>query len=141
MKHFVWSLMLCSVVNASTELPRWQIVNTYSATADTVVAGFSVLDFGAKADAVTDNTEPFQQALDAMSTAGGGTVFVPRGRYVIKGTLRIPVSVTLRGEWAAPDKDKPGVSGTLLMVYAGRLSLLPRTTGRKQRNLRESDTN
>jgi len=38
----------------------------------------------------------------------------------MKGTLHIPVSVTLRGQWKAPDKDNPGIVGTVLMVYAGR---------------------
>lgn len=120
MKSFILSLLLCAVANAATVLPQWKIVKTNYPTADTVVAGFSVLDFGAKADAKMDCTESFQQALDAMRTAGGGTVFVPQGRYVIKGTLRIPVSVTLRGEWAAPTKDNLGTRGTVLMVYAGR---------------------
>jgi hypothetical protein len=120
MKSLLLSLMVCSVANAAGVLPKWQIIKTNDPTADTVVAGFSVLDFGAKADAEMDCTKSFQQALDAMRDAGGGTVFVPQGRYVMKGTLRIPVSVTLRGEWTAPGTEYPRVRGTILMVYAGR---------------------
>ena len=110
----------CVECTSAAGMTRWQIVKTNYPTADSVVAGFSVLDFGAKADAKTDCTESFQKALDTMRDTGGGTVFVPQGYYVIKGTLRIPVSVTLRGEWAAPTEDNLGTRGTVLMVYAGR---------------------
>lgn len=33
----------------------------------------------------TDNTEPFQDAIDAMTTVGGGTLYVPAGQYLING--------------------------------------------------------
>jgi hypothetical protein len=120
MKHLILSLLLCSAAHAAPDSPRWRIVKTKYPTADTVVAGFDVLDFGALGDGRRDCTQAFQQALDSMGQAGGGTVFVPEGRYVIKGTLRIPVSVTLRGEWAAPTKDSLRTRGTVLMVCAGR---------------------
>ncbi len=120
MKQIIWSLLLYSVVNASPTSPQWRIVKTQYPTADTVVAGFSVLEFGAKADGKQDCTEAFQLAMDSMKAAGGGTVFVPEGRYVIKGTLKIPVSVCLRGEWSAPTQANPPIRGTVLMVYAGR---------------------
>ena len=119
-KSCLLSLLLCSVSLAADVSPKWQIVKTKFPTADTVVAGFNVLDFGAKADGQQDCTQAFQQALDSMRAAGGGTVFVPKGRYVIKGTLRIPVSVTLRGEWVAPTAKSPEAKGTVLMVFAGR---------------------
>ncbi len=120
MKHILLSLLLCSIVNAAPASPEWRIVKPQYPTADTVVAGFSVLEFGAKADGEQDCTEAFQKALNSMNAAGGGTVFVPEGRYVIKGTLKIPVSVCLRGEWVAPTKANPTIRGTVLMVYAGR---------------------
>ncbi len=119
-KNFILSLLFCTVASAAAVSPQWKIVKTNYPTSDTVIAGYNVLDFGAKADGKTDCTDSFQKAIDAMKTAGGGTVFAPQGRYVIKGTLQIPVSVTLRGEWTAPNKDKPGISGTILMAYAGR---------------------
>ena len=120
MKHILLSILLCSVLYAAPESPQWRVVKTLYPTADTVVAGYSVLEFGAKADGQQDCTEAFQEALDSMSAAGGGTVSVPQGRSVIKGTLRIPASVCLRGEWAEPTEAHPGVRGTVLMVYAGR---------------------
>jgi len=120
MNQLILSLLFCGVVSAAPESPQWKIIKTKYPTPDTVVAGFQVLDFGALGDGKTDCTAAFQQAMDSMRRAGGGTVFVPEGRYVIKGTLQIPTSVTLRGEWAAPTSESPGIKGTILMAYAGR---------------------
>ncbi|MBQ2773675.1 MAG: hypothetical protein IJF45_04950, partial [Clostridia bacterium] len=44
---------------------------------------FNVLDFGAKADAVTLDTASVQAAVDACSAAGGGKVYFPKGKYVL----------------------------------------------------------
>src|SRR6476660_9529529 len=43
----------------------------------------SVTNFGANGDGVTDNGPAFQSALDELVKAGGGTLFVPAGRYLI----------------------------------------------------------
>ena len=120
MKHQLASLLLCSVACAAPASPQWTIIKTKYPTPDVVIAGYNVLDFGATADGQTDCTEAFQQAMDRMAEAGGGTVFAPAGRYAIQGTLEIPVSVTLRGEWIAPTESQPAVQGTILMAYAGR---------------------
>ena len=118
---FLIALLLGLVaVQASPNSPAWQIIPTRFPTADTVVAGFNVLAFGASGDGKTDCTKAFQKALSRMESAGGGTVFVPAGKYVIKGNLTVPTSVTLRGEWLAPSPENPAVQGTVLMAYAGR---------------------
>lgn len=52
---------------------RWGIVETKYPADDIVVAGRSVADFGAVGDSAGDATAKFQQALDAMAAAGGGT--------------------------------------------------------------------
>lgn len=44
---------------------------------------YSVLDFGAVADGVTQDTGAVQAAVDACSAAGGGTVLFPLGKYVL----------------------------------------------------------
>ena len=44
---------------------------------------FNLTDFGATGDGLTDDGPALQAALDAMDEAGGGTLFVPAGRYAI----------------------------------------------------------
>lgn len=46
--------------------------------------GTNVKWFGAKGDGVTDDTTSIQNAIDSLSTTGGGTVIVPAGNYMIK---------------------------------------------------------
>lgn len=43
---------------------------------------FDIITFGAKGDGVTDNTAAIQKAIDDASTAGGGQVLVPKGKFV-----------------------------------------------------------
>jgi hypothetical protein len=44
---------------------------------------FNLADFGAVGDAITDDGPALQEALNAIAAAGGGTLFVPAGRYAI----------------------------------------------------------
>src|SRR5262245_62209318 len=43
----------------------------------------NLADFGAAGDGVADDGPAFQSALDALASAGGGTLFVPAGRYLV----------------------------------------------------------
>ena len=54
---------------------------------------FSIVDFGAKADGSL-STAAVQKAIDACHDAGGGTVLVPPGEFVI-GTVRLKSNVHL----------------------------------------------
>ncbi len=51
--------------------------------APTWVAGasFNIVDYGAKNDGSSPATEAFRKAIAAAKAAGGGTVFVPAGKY------------------------------------------------------------
>src|ERR1700745_1677333 len=60
---------------------------------------YSVRDYGAKGDGVTDDTAAFQKALDAAGQAQGGTVVADRGNYFFAGHLIVPNAVTLQGMW------------------------------------------
>src|SRR5215213_7724711 len=64
--------------------------NTFAATASDTI---NLRDFGAIGDGVTDDAPAFQKALDALATAGGGTLFIPAGQYVIA----TPVSKNFSG--------------------------------------------
>lgn len=85
---------------------------------DVRVFTHAVRDFGAKADGQTDDTAAFQKALDAAAD-GGGIVYAPAGRYVIRGRLRLPTAVTLRGDWTPPDTES-NATRTVLALFAGR---------------------
>jgi outer membrane murein-binding lipoprotein Lpp len=63
---------------------------------------FNVRDFGAKGDAKSDDTAAFQRAIDAAHADGGGTVFVPRGNYLIASHITVKKFVSLKGIWEAP---------------------------------------
>jgi len=55
----------------------------------------NVLDFGAKGDGVTKNTDALQKALDACAQNGGGTVLVPDGVY-LTGSIILRSNTTLQ---------------------------------------------
>lgn len=62
----------------------------------------NVLENGASGDGKTDSTVVFQQCIDRVSEAGGGTVYVPAGLYRI-GTLVMRPHVALRLAGNLPD--------------------------------------
>ena len=54
----------------------------------------NVLDYGAKRDGSASSTAAFRAAIQACQKAGGGTVFVPAGRYV-SGAIELVSHMTL----------------------------------------------
>ena len=88
-------------------------------TDDVIVAFCSVTDSQYKlpADPSTSDCRPaIQLALNDASAAGGGTVFIPKGRYRLEGMLTIASIVFLRGRWSQIGPDRPA-EGTILMIY------------------------
>ncbi|MCC6445997.1 MAG: hypothetical protein IT210_21400 [Armatimonadetes bacterium] len=73
---------------------------------------------GIRGDGATDDTAAIQSALDAAAKAGG-TVRLPAGRYLVKGSLKIPVGVALTGEAKAPLYIEP-LTGTVILATGGR---------------------
>src|SRR6516164_4137252 len=55
---------------------------------------FNILDYGARNDGSTPATDAFRSAIQAAKNAGGGTVFVPAGRYV-SGPIELVSNLTL----------------------------------------------
>ncbi len=55
-----------------------------------------VRSLGARGDQETDDTRVFMRGLSLLAR-GGGTLYVPAGRYRITGRLRIPSGVEMRG--------------------------------------------
>lgn len=58
---------------------------------------FNVRDFGATGDGTTNDTTAVQAALDAAEAAGGGTVFVPIGTYLVK-QLTVASKIRVQGQ-------------------------------------------
>ncbi len=81
-----------------------------------IVADTNVKYCGAVGDGKTDDTNAFKEAINYAASLGGGTVFVPEGRYAITSFLELPTSVSLVGEL------KPGgtTEGSILCAYYGK---------------------
>jgi PKD repeat protein len=105
---------------------NWRVIadDTNYPTRDAIVAGVIIGDTISGATFPADPTNNdcsayFQAALNLMSSAGGGTVFVPAGIYCFSNSLTVPGGVTLRGRWVPPGPTQP-VTGTIFKIYAGQ---------------------
>jgi polygalacturonase len=78
---------------------------------------FNILDYGARKDGSASATEAFRAAIQAAKAAGGGTVYVPAGKYVT-GPIELVSNLTLYVE-----------AGAVVCFPATRL---PFTKGRQQ---------
>src|ERR1700722_7275011 len=107
-------LLAAGLGGAAVPLARGEPISTSaSATAESL----NVKDFGAMGDGKTDDTAAFNDAMRAAEK-GNFAVFVPRGRYLIKGELTVPANVLLEGVFEAPaarTKD----AGSVLLAVAG----------------------
>lgn len=66
---------------------------------DKLAQTVSVKDFGAVGDGVADDTAAIQAAVNAVQTAGGGTVLFPEGTYNISSEITCTVAgVTFQGQ-------------------------------------------
>ncbi|ADB32550.1 coagulation factor 5/8 type domain protein [Kribbella flavida DSM 17836] len=85
-------------------VPRPTLVRTVNPTEDAVVADFDATRYGADRSGRADATKAIQRALYACQDAGGGTVWLPAGRYLVKDTLEVHSFCTLRGDRRDPDQ-------------------------------------
>jgi len=92
---------------AKTKYSDWDVpVITYDA----------VKHFQADNSGNSDASHAIQNAMNACFKAGGGTVYLPEGVYLIQNRIIIPNAVTLRGDWARPKEDDKSVRGTILHI-------------------------
>ncbi|HEV3237702.1 MAG TPA: glycosyl hydrolase family 28-related protein, partial [Gemmataceae bacterium] len=64
------------------------------AATETVTATISILQYGAKGDGKTKDTQSIQSAIDACHRGGGGEVFFPTGTF-LSGSLHLKSGVAL----------------------------------------------
>ncbi len=69
-----------------------------------------------RGNGTVDCTTGIQKALNDCETAGGGTVYLPAGEYMITGSLTIPARVTLAGDWNDPDTMQSNNYGTVILA-------------------------
>ena len=62
---------------------------------------FNVKSHGAKADGTTDDTAAIQAAMDEAGKLGG-KVYLPPGKYMVRGTFKVPQGVHVEGAANAP---------------------------------------
>lgn len=70
---------------------------------------FNVKDYGATGNGSTDDTAAIQSAIDAASTAGGGTVWFPAGTYMVTPTSSPALAVTTDGIKLVGDARKKAI--------------------------------
>lgn len=94
------------------------IINSAYETDDVLVADYVInTDCGADPTGQQDSTVAIQGVLDACSENGGGTVYLPAGRYLVSSQIRVPSFVYLHGDWNDPDaKDFSGDYGTVIVA-------------------------
>ncbi len=110
MKKFI-SVLVSILIAASATIPCFaadevlspEIIKTVYPTDDVVVADITV---STDSSGVKDVTADIQQAIDICAANGGGTVWLPAGRYRVTGNIYIRQFVTLMGDYQNPDEGK-----------------------------------
>ena len=109
------------------EDPTWEAVTVGEGfnRDEPLVAGYNLQEYVEKhPELLNKNGEvgdyaPIIQSLcEGLNAAGGGTLFIPAGRYPCYTPIVLPTGVTIAGEWQNPDED-PAITGTVLEVHAG----------------------
>ncbi len=103
-RKFLYLLALCLILTCL-------YTNTFAAPQT-----LNLRDFGATGDGTTDDAPAFQKALDALAAAGGGTLFIPEGKYVIatpvnKNFNGLASSITITGVESLTMPAPPTASG------------------------------
>ncbi|MCC3372619.1 glycosyl hydrolase family 28-related protein [Cohnella sp. REN36] len=83
-----------------------------------------------------DNTAAFQSALNTVSAAGGGIVYVPPGAYYLAGQLNVPSGVELRGVFEIPHHTTAAGSVLYTTANAGNENATPFVTLQQNAGIR-----
>ena len=93
----------------------------FDADGQLVVAAANVAEAPYNADATgkADVSAILQRAMGDVSGHGGGTIFLPAGRYRLDHRIVMPATITLCGQWKKPEPGQP-LTGTVLLAYADK---------------------
>ncbi|MBK5484893.1 right-handed parallel beta-helix repeat-containing protein [Peribacillus sp. TH16] len=87
----------------TSDIQRNIIINQYDDIENNIVdstvyssLSIDVKKFGAKGNGIKDDWEPIQSSLNKVRAHGGGTVFLPDGKYVVSRALRIYKNTRLK---------------------------------------------
>lgn len=119
---WVWLLLAIAVTaRGATPPDRFKNFQPVFVDGNLIVAAAIATDAPYKADptGTADASDAIQRAMGDVSAHGGGTVYLPSGRYRIAKPLSMPATVTLCGEWRKPQPGQP-LSGTILLACAGK---------------------
>ena len=78
--------------------PKPELVHTVNPTEDGAIADFDATRYGADRSGRRDSTKAIQQAIYACQDAGGGTVWLPAGKYKVTDTIEVHAFCTVRGD-------------------------------------------
>lgn len=97
----------------------WPIVMVSTVLGQTThpIESADSIALGVQADGKTDATAAIQKALDATGKYGG-VVRLPAGKFLVAGSLKVPVGVALLGSNQAPVYIEPLV-GTVILATGG----------------------
>ena len=106
-----------------TEGWSYEFTDFRSAANGTNFANVKDQPFSAVGDGSTDDTAAIQAALDKIGSVGGGTVYLPQGRYRVT-RLTIPTGVELRGPLGG-GVHHSGITTCALLGNSGKGSQAP----------------
>lgn len=92
------------------------LINTPYRSSNGAVISANIMDFGAKADGINDDTAALKAAIASIEETGG-SVYLPEGIYKLTENIILPSAMQLIGDFVPPTEDAPKVKGTILAVY------------------------
>ena len=117
---YILFLLLFSIGVYAQIIPAGNRVDWNSAgfQAPTVSPGITVnvMDFGAKADGISDNYQSFTNAVASLN-GHYGIVLIPAGTYLMQSGITLPDSVILRGTGSNSTFIKINSTGTCFGMY------------------------
>ncbi len=104
------------------QAPFWQAITPQDprfARPEPLVAGYVLTDWLSGTE--EDCAPVIQALLDRLHEAGGGALYIPAGDYDCRTPIRVPIGVTILGDWECPTGRDP-VGGTVLCWRGPALS-------------------